>query len=586
MSDTNIEDYVYDEDKHRIVLKPLLFENSDKAKVGEILIDPETGALYVKRADGTIVSQAVTVANQLKDLENAGIIQNALAYINNAEVYTIYKHENKVRLDEMLKLSSNMYYYAIRGNNVITGEIEYITGNLNNGAIENSLCDITHDLSNPSVEYNGTASVGIIHTPANVLEGRVYTIEFYDKNRRLISSVPGQIVEVQSLSFALTPEYNCTGLKIATSQDTIVKNETTGLDEEIAYLYQGQNPSALEIWVSAMFGDGSIKLINSDLASSRLVITIPENANSDVVGNTFDITARYYTEEVNIDGASEEELVNYTSISVTKRVKIIPDVFNHVKAIIPVPMVKKDPDNKASDVIDLRLFAFYEDNKLEDVTQNVRTTVSAQFDSNEFVTNQQFSVELGLGSGSYQFAENISLQMGSSPHYQLRKYAIEHADWAANNKKPLTTTPVAQIDTHNAELKNWMRLNCDAAVQETDTYTANTTQAGTLSAFLALGTVTKEVDGAEVKTVPTHFRVRSVINPAFLHTITPVPVANFTGFEYIDVAGTETLDNYKIANDNIPFPVLVEYLTYDADTDKYTRIAAVPFFTAITDFIQ
>ena len=96
----------------------------------------------------------------------------------------------------------------------------------------------------------------------------------------------------------------------------------------------------------------------------------------------------------------------------------------------------------------------------------------------------------------------------------------------------------------------------------------------------------QEVDGAEVKTIPTHFRVRSVINPAFLHTITPVPVANFTGFEYIDVAGTETLDNYKIANDNIPFPVLVEYLTYDTDTDKYTRIAAVPFFTAITDFIQ
>lgn len=578
MSDGN--SYNTNPDAHRIALIPLTIDNADKAKPGELVVDPSTGAAYVAQEDGTLKSLAVTTNDRLSDLEDAGIIQNALAYINNAEVYKIYKNENKVRLDEMLRLSSNMYYYAIRGTNPTTGQLEYITGNLSGGAIENSLCDINHDTSNAAIEYNGITSVGVLHTPSGVLEGRVYIIEFYDADRRLISTVPGQIVEVQSLDFSLTPEYNCTSLQIKTSQDTIIDGE------EVAYLYQGQSLQALEIWVSAIFGDGSKKLINSDLATSRLVISIPENANSDEVGNSFLITARYYTEEVNIDGASSEELQNYASIVATKRVKVVADVFDNVKAIIPVPFVKKDPDNINSDVIDLRLFALYEDNKLEDVTQSARVTVSSKFDNNEFVTIQQFNVQLGLGSGSYQFTETITLQMGSSPHYQIKKYAIEHADWKASSTTPLTTTPVAQIDVMNEELKHWMRLNANAAVQETDTYTPNSGQAGTQSAFIALGTVTKEVDGETVTIVPTHFRVRSVINPGFLHTISPVPVANFSGFEFVDQVGTKTLDNFNAANNGIPYPVLVEYLTYDSDTNKYTRIAAVPFFTSLSDFVQ
>lgn len=584
MSDEN--EYTENADKHRFIFKALLLENADKAQPGEIVIDVESGTFYVKGQDGKLHSKAADTMAKLQELDDAGILQSALAYVNNAEVYTIYKKGNKIRLDEALKLSVNVRYYAIRGTNPETGNLEYMTGNLNNGSVENSLVDVTHDTSSANSAYTGTATVGTLHTPSSVIEGKPYYIEMYNSDRVLVSSVPAQVVEVDSLNFALTPEYNCTRIEITTSQDTMDTDPSTGEQRPVSYIYRGQSLSALEIWVSAIFANGDKKLINSDLASSRLVITLPVDADTNTVGNEFDITAKYYTEDVNIDAATDEERAAYASLDATRHVKVVEDVYTDVHSLIPVPFIKKErlQSGILADMIDLRVFAFYQDNKLEDVSKNTRLTVSSDFDANTFDTTQGFKIALGLGNSGTQFEEDVTLLMGSSPHHQFRRFAIHSANWAMSETTPLLKTPVAQIDTKNNEFKNWMRLNANDASSQVDTYTANATQKGTLAAIKALGRATIN----NVVTEPTHFRVRSVIKPEFLHTPTPVDIADAVdGFEFVDTSSEQTLDSYVTTNNGIPYPVLVEFLVQDPVTNKFTRISAVPFFTtATTDFVE
>lgn len=580
------ENYTENADKHRFIFKALRIENASKAKPGELVIDLAKGIFYVKGEDGELHSQSADAMAKLQELEDAGILQSALAYVNNAEVYTMYKRGNKIRLDDALKLSVNARYYAVRGTDPDTGNMIYLTGTLNNGIVENSLVDIVHDTSSADAAYTGTATVGTLHTPSMVIEGKPYYIELYNSNRELISSVPSQVVEVSSLDFALSPEYNCTKIQISTSQDTRKVNPETGVEEEITYVYQGQSLSALEIWVSGIYANGDKKLLNSDLATSRLVITIPNNADTSVVGNEFTISAKYYTEDVNINDATDEERLSWASLSATRKVKVIADVYTNVKALIPVPLIKKEQLTAGvlSDQIDLRVFSLYEDNKLEDVTKNTRLTISSDFDANTFDTTQSFKLALGLGSSATQFEENVTLLMGSSPHHQFRRLTISNADWKMSETNPLTKTPVAQIDTKNNEFKNWMRLNADDSASTVDTYTANATQKGTLAAIKALGTRT--MNG--VVTEPTHFRVRSVIKPEFMHTPSPVDISEACeGFEFVDTSTAQTLDSYTTTNNGIPYPVLVEFLKQNSETGVYERLAVVPFFTtATTDFVE
>ena len=568
-------------DKHRFVFKALTIENADKAKPGEFIVDKEKGIIYVKGEDGKLHSQSVDTMTKLKELEDSGILQSAMAYVNNAEIYTIYKNKDKIKLDDALKLSTNARYYSLRGTDPNTGKMMYLTGTLNNGNVENSLVDVVHDISDPKVAYTGTAATGKLHTPSIVQEGKPYYLELYNSERILITSVPAQVVEVKSLNFALAPEFNCIKLQITTSQDT-----NNGGKEE-SYIYQGQPLSALEIWVTGIYGNGDKKLLNNDLASSRLIITTePKDIDTNVIGTEFKIKARYYVQDVDMNSATPENLLKWESIEAEKTVRVIEDVYTKASCLIPVPFVKKEklPNQAAmSDQIDLRIFALYEDGKLEDVTKNTRLTVSSEFNKSEFDTIQKFKLALGLGASATQFEENVTLLMGSSPHHQIRRLTLEHANWNMSESNPLLKTPVVQVDTKNDKFKNWMRINADDPASQTDTYTTNATQKGSVSAVIELGKRT--INGETV--TPTHIRIRSVIKPEFLHTPSPIDIGSVCeGFEFTDTSTQWKLDSYKSTNHDIPYPVLIEFLKFDDQKKTYERLAVVPAFTtSTTDFV-
>lgn len=560
MSDIN--DYMLDEDKHRFVFKALLIENAEMSHPGEFVIDPSNGIVYLKGEDGLLHSKAADIASEFQSLKDAGVIQAALAYENNAEIYTLYIRDNKCRISEMLKLSRNVRYYAVRGMTADNTSYQYVTGNLvPGGGIENVLVDVIHDISDPLLAYTGSAQPGTLHTPSEILDGHPYFIDFFDVNRIIIATVPCQIQRVQALNFALAPERNIVSLSISTNQDTV---DPLVQEDPFTFLYQGQSLTTLNVYVVANYADGSSRNINHELASSRLVIEYPTGANSDIVGTEFDITARYYTEELNTGTGGTYNDVNYASITTTRKVRIVPDVYVGIKYLLPVPYVRNSELN-VREIFPI-VFAHYANDAIEDVTVNSRLAIDSGFMQSQFGSQMQFDVSLGVGNGQNVFSEeNIMLLMSSSTYGAWDVLTVPNSPLYKNQGRSFPCG-IAVFDTITEPGVIRMRLNKgfnDAFASVND--------------FTDLGRV-QQVDNSYK--IPTHFRVRSVIDSTFYHTMIPLPVSQFSFFTIDDFPSpAKTLAAFTSSNNGVPYPVLVEFLTYDAAAEVYTKLSMAPFFT-------
>jgi hypothetical protein len=535
-------------DQHRFVFKALKLENQALAKAGEFVVDLESGIIYVMGTDGELHSKAAEIAARLDELEQAGLIDSALAFENNAKIYTLYVTGNHCRIDTGLKLNKTIRYYAIRGVTA-DGQMQYMTGQLNNGNIENALVDVLPFTSDPAVAYPGEAQQGTLHTPSLVMDGHPYYIDFFDVNRVIVSTVPCQVVHVSSLDFALSPDKNIVALEISTSQDMV----DDGAD--ISFIYQGQSLKTLNVYVHALYSNGDRRYINHELSTSRLVLNIPEDDDVDrnTIGNTFNITARYYTEELNSgeDGAYNDQ--NYASIDGSRTVKVIEDVFVGVDYLFPVPVVRTQDGGVK--VIKLHTFAKYANNQFVDVTSNARLSTST-FNEESFGIIQTFNMALGVGHAGQIFEETgLRLQMD----------AVNYGRWTLldvpNSPNGQYGVPIARFDPISNPGQIRMRLQ----PSEAQLY-ANS------AAFAQTGKV------GDV--IPTHFRVRSVIESGFVHTIVPVSISEFNEFNIID---TNTVQNklagYAANNDGVTYPVLVDFYTYDATSQQYTWVSAVPYIT-------
>lgn len=552
------DDYIEDADKHRFIFIPLDYDNKDLAINGEIISKRSDGSIYIKDNDGNIQSKDADLQAQIDAMYAAGIVEAAVAFQNNKDIFTIYKKNNKVMLDEMLKISKNFRYWALRGVNPGTGEWIFLTGNVAPGGIENSLVDIEHDYSDPTLHYTGTALIGTLYDPLLVLDGHIYYVDFYDTNRVLRSSIPVQCIYVNTLDFALAPEENIIGLSIASSQDRV--DEDTG--NNICFLYQGQNINVINFYIRAHYADGSYRNINSELAISRLVLTIPEINPLDPPGTYYEIEAKYYTEELNTGEGGEFNDLNYASITTTKQLKIYPDTYVGVKEILPVPFTRSSLIGgvPVRDMI-LKSFALYVDGKIEDVSLNSRLTIGPEFDNDLFGVAMSFQIQLGLGYGTDSHIEDIVLHMespASGKWIKLNNETMPSGDGYLCN--------LAYFDdiTDMGTVYMQLRDNNGAILDR--------------NALLEMGRIS---DGGSGWINPTHFRVRSVLDTSIMHT--PVPVSLDPAFVNRFIIQdnnniTKTLSGYSAYNDNIPYPVLIEFIEEVAPGD-FKKISMHPFST-------
>jgi hypothetical protein len=564
MSEDELSEYLADadSDKHRFKFKALKLSNAQYAEIGEFVVDRATGIIYIKGEDGILRSKAAEAYNKLQELEAAGIIQAALAFENNAKIYTVYVRDNKCRIDIMTRLNKSVRYYAIRG--VTTdGEHQYVTGTLVNGVVENALVDVIHDTSNPETVFTGEASIGTLHTPSEIYDGHPYFIDLFDSNRFVIATTPCQIKKTEKLDYSLSPEKNIVALEISTNQD-MIERETSN---NIAFLYSGQSFNTLNIYVAAIYANGDKRYINHDLATSRLIISYPTDIDTSVVGNIFTIQAKYYTEELNTGEGESYNDLNFSSIDATHKVVIIEDVYVGVKYLFPVPVIKAMDDGSKS--IQLHTFARYENDTFVDVTNNARLA-STNFAEEQFGIGQIFALSLGVGHGGTTYTEyDIRLNMNAEIFGRWSNLVVPNA--------PKSEYPcyIARFDPISNPGQIRMRL-----LRNTSDLFASTSE------FASLGSILQN----NSTIYPTHFRVRSIIDSSFMHTIEPVPITQYSEFNILDTdVVVNKLAGYAGNNGSIPYPVLVEYYVYNAQTNKYRFISAVPFisqmvvFTSITD---
>lgn len=567
-------DYTSNGDEHRMVFLPLRLANKDKATSGELVVDVDNGVVYTKGSDNALHSLAVDVNTKLQTIEDAGLVDSALAYVNNSQVYTLYMKDSKVKLDEMLKLNKNIYYWAARGT-TSDGTIQYITGTLVSGAVSNSLIDVTHDTSDSTIVYNGTALEGPLHTPSEIVDGGLYYIDFFDSNRVVVSTVPAQIRKVSSLDFSLSPDANIISLQITTNQDT-----TTTVDGVVvrsAFIYQGQSTESLNVYVTAVYANGDTRYLNSYIASSRLAITYPTTTVggktnlSSTVGDSFNITAKYYTnEKADASGNSSYSDTYYESISSSITVNVIEDVYTGVRYFVPVPIIHYITTNGVSQyVATMKYFAIYTSGSYEDISSNTRLSIS-NFTSTSFGVDQPITAHLGLGHSDATYYEEIFDIILTSTHYG--KWDLIKLSSAAASWQDRTIAQVAALfDTTSTS--NSIRMGFAGITSSSDSITKYATTA----AFAAIGEG-KLLSTDTVNTQPTHFRVRSVINSTHMYTVDMISVE-----DYYDFVITEDSDtSYSLSgavgsgNNSIPYPVLIEFYYYNSIAKTYTLLSLVP----------
>jgi hypothetical protein len=551
------DEYAVNGDLHRFIYKPLRDENKDMGVNGEIVVDINKGIFYIRGDDGVLRSAYHSLVERFEALERAGLIQAALAFYNNSKVYIAYVRGNKIYLDSMLRLDRNIRYYAIRGA-FNDRTVPYITGTLVGGVPENCLFDVVPITDDPTVAHPGKPTIGILHTPSEVISGHIYYIDFFDSDRGILSSVPCQVVRGDVLDFSLTPDKNIVAIEISTNQDMI--DPATG--NEVAFLYQGQAFNTLNIYIAAVYANGDKRYINHDLATSRLLIDYPEVIDTMTIGSSFNIDAKYYTEEVNTGADEISNDLHYASVDATKKVIIVPDVFVGVKYLLPVPMIKTLEDGSKS--IQLHVFAHYENGTFIDVTASSRLT-SSNFAEEMLGINQIFSLVLGLGHGGATFTEsNINLTMNPLLFGRWTRLVVPNA-------------PKSQYDCHIARfdpISNPGQIRMKLLKSTSDVFT-------TTDEFARLGNVTVGVE----TTTPTHFRVRSVLDSSFMHTIEPIPVSRYGEFIIMDThVVPNKLAGFAANNNSVPYPIVVEFYVYDAVLRRYNFLSAHPFVTQMQVF--
>ena len=82
-------------DNKRFSITPLSYENADRALPGEIVVDDETGYVYVKNRDtNELVCANSAINDNLEEIVNGAMGKVNYAFNNNRTVYRFYFEKN------------------------------------------------------------------------------------------------------------------------------------------------------------------------------------------------------------------------------------------------------------------------------------------------------------------------------------------------------------------------------------------------------------------------------------------------------------------------------------------------------------
>ena len=333
-------DNVTPQDEKRFAIVPLSYENKDRALPGEIIMDEETGNLYVKNSkDGQLRCATKEVSDTIKEVVDARMETLKYALNNNRAVYRFYFDNTMVRLDSSLDLPEEYVYFQVRD---ISRETKYYLTELTR-VDRTGVSIYPEDLTGNVIDalhHNGT-----------------YFVEFYNISLELVS----QLVFTAKRVSGAAPINN--GI------DKFINYITVSTNRNILYL--GESIKSINTRVYAVMGDSSSIDITGQ---AKLEAALSDGSILDVTDDTLtfvdlsDIdtkTEGIYKIRATFMNRMDGRVYNAsTKVEVTKT----PDqqLMPGGNSIILIPNYSVSNDN-----FTMRCIGYFEDGTIRDITDNV-----------------------------------------------------------------------------------------------------------------------------------------------------------------------------------------------------------------------
>lgn len=548
------DNYIETSEKHRFVFKGLTWDKRNMARDGEGVYDTARGIMYICTLTYDSTGAPVRVFNshsmelegKINTLYNAGILNNALAFMNNANIYTVYKNGDKVVPDSLLRVDRNYRYWSLRGVHPENGTPLEFTGNLvttGTGVevVENFMADILHTDTPIDVQYSGNFIEGRLHSPSLVIHGNIYYMDLFDANRILLTSKPCVVKEVSSLAWAATAEANVTSIVIQGNQE----NEAGEI-----FLYQGQPLNTITLYIKAIYGDGTYRIIDNYAFSSRLPIEYPDIPADAPVGSVWDIIVKYYVDDSTTG-------TGHASIDAVKKVRVIDDVAVHpIRELITLPITRSsEASGVRTNTVTWKVLCHYLEGMVMDVSNsNKLTPVTLNTLYTDVQQTSPVSLSQGFGSTT-TFTDRVNVQM-----------SWDFGKWVTLNNTTTTFEPrLAALDwftSHNAG-EVLMRLGGVASSISND-----------LTSNINYGTA--GYNGTNKS--PSHFKVRSTLDTSYYHTPDFVSINNAGRFAIVDHPDTYSkLTGYETYNMGARYIILVEFYHLNTISGDYELLCAKPY---------
>lgn len=525
--------------------------------------------VFERTKSGTFeaVGMVAPIREELKRLHTSGIFSSAAAFVNNRKIYRFFfdKRNNTVRIDPTLNFDPLFKYYAIRDPKLgPNSEVQYITQTVGSGGVPPIIQQNSHLVEMYAGKKENGEDISIPNVGSfkrDIINGNRYVVEFYDATRALVDELVFQAREVYTTDLNLTPEVAVTDMIIQASQMRVTP-DSNGKDVEHLFLYQGQDPSELQLNVMLKYADGRIRSITHEqTVGGRLSIAGFDTLDINKIDLSFDkkIIFEYLLIKDNslalgkLTTTPNGAMLSPAGLSIRKAlpIQIIQNVYNRIVRIIPMPYIEEIvQQGKKTGVyqIKIRFFAIFENGVLSDITPLVQWLpgyVLKQDDTNL----QTLKIQVPNGEPGNFIPHTFTIQCANFNNSTVLQ-KLSSTIMIKVDDKSIHVSPVILSDNGNG-----MYTGRAQGIYKLD---GNGTESLAYKNINDIYDDTRtyiEDKGTGAKTLPTHVRVRDLSDPnqfyselvqleTFLHSgtyVTMVGAKNrvYTGrpviFEFVKV---------------------------------------------------
>lgn len=537
---------LYDSNKYKDPLVALTNETAwDSNNIPWIARVNESGKIVWRSG----VKEMYDVFMNLKEL---GVLDAATAFGINGKIYHLFFDATKkwVGLNPQLVFDTVYRYYAIRSmTKNDDGGYDYFTAtyakNQNNTlTLLNNFVDMDR-IDSPSGDGTKVSKPRQAKLNGNMVNGGKYVVEFYDDDCMLVGTEVFQAVSVRALEYSLTPDKSVIGM--------VVKPNNEEVEEDSCFVYSNDDPTqVLNFRVFLKYADDSLVDVSDQrYTTGRLVISgLDKIETTKITGpedepQTIDIT--YYLAKDNSDLTTGElpegGNADVGTFSITKKIKVYvkESLYDDIEKITPAGWINFPAGNPNQKIM-VKLFGLYKSGVVKDITNFVST-------------NDRFS---GFGSGTSIYDRNNNAFYADSKYIgALPETVIVKVPQAKGSTLKSFTFKIETSSSHRRliidnEGSVFIRFNPTTKIMKFDG-----TQ--TVQRIKELNTYTV----GETVIEPTHFTVRSAIDPSStLAKNIPIEQA-LTGFTYAGV-----IDDVMVSD----YPLIVEFFKIEQDSGMISSI--------------